>query len=921
MSITPIEPITRATYNLGINASQLGIGRHADKFSIKNVYIDVDDTHIKVVPFDFTDDVDDNGSVLALPATTIGSAYQIQFYAAGKMLLSAYFEMPERDCFLAELKLHTAMPAREHYPEGAPGKSAYQSAIDTGVFEGTEEQWAQWQKPTINDVDLLADIKVINDITTLPAGVTVPRRIGSDVYTLSTFNDRLADVDKVLTQTGGTVDIGGVPVKTIKQAADDALNIATAPIYDFIDAGKDAVIERPLGAPFKSLNHYLEYLDAIKSVFTQPSGSVTVNGVSVTALQQSNTDINSSLSTAVSASLNESSAATERANNAADVVDNLVVGKVRAQDVSTTGATGYERKLNTKLQEITSPFDFGAIGDGTHHPVSQWTVLGSAVYFPNLAAIQQTYPHVESLTDSIDWVALQAFFNYCKANVVTNANVGGNYSTNKELNYVQGHGAKTKRISGIAKIVATADMHHVVRIAGSHLMLDGFDLSTTQPNVYFGLFVGGYLDSVSTINTTVNSVKASGFKENGVHLNQNTMFCYIGNVRGQNCGKRTNFKTTVAEQITSTSRTKLNVTELPRTRFQPDPLSSQDFPLQPVYVSLNNAAYRVDEVDEVNKTITVYPTYKPTAEQEIDPMYQVGAEYLAGGCFYHAGNNSGCVEVGTVSAILCATGVFEGSLYSGTYHNIITEYCGAGLVVGQNSSDPAMVLNIGRIYFEANKIDYIQSGKYMAQKSINMCNTVNINKAKIFYLNGSLLEAGSELAIGTHTYEQIEQPAYRLVGGEALFLYELTQSHGGVLQVYQQNSMRDQLTFDFSIDAEIYRLIGSRSAVIQVHTVHKNAPVEIRLPSGCIIKGTSSNVLKLTGLYKNPIIYINMENLNSVSVVVTGEVITPPPTSTVGATTSRPTTPSVGTQFFDTTLNKPIYYVGTQWVDALGVAV
>lgn len=303
MSVTPIEPSARATYNLGINASQLGIGRHADKFSIKNVYIDVDDTHIKVVPFDFTDDVDDNGSVLALPATTIGSAYQTQFYAAGKMLLSAYFEMPERDCSLAELKLYTAMPAREQYPEGAPGKSAYQSAIDTGVFEGTEEQFAQWQKPTINDVDLLADIKVINDVATLPAGVTVPRRIGSDVYTLSTFNDRLADVDKVLTQTGGTVDIGGVPVKTIKQATDDALNVATAPIYDFVDAGKDEVVERPLGPSFRSLNHYLEYLEAIKSMFTQATGNVVVDGVTRKSLHQALLEVDSAI-TSVSDAIN-----------------------------------------------------------------------------------------------------------------------------------------------------------------------------------------------------------------------------------------------------------------------------------------------------------------------------------------------------------------------------------------------------------------------------------------------------------------------------------------------------------------------------------------------------------------------------------------------------------------------------------------
>lgn len=41
----------------------------------------------------------------------------------------------------------------------------------------------------------------------------------------------------------------------------------------------------------------------------------------------------------------------------------------------------------------------------------------------------------------------------------------------------------------------------------------------------------------------------------------------------------------------------------------------------------------------------------------------------------------------------------------------------------------------------------------------------------------------------------------------------------------------------------------------------------------------------------------------------------------MGATTDRPTGQVTGYQYFDTTLNKPIWYTGTVWVDATGTTV
>jgi len=40
-----------------------------------------------------------------------------------------------------------------------------------------------------------------------------------------------------------------------------------------------------------------------------------------------------------------------------------------------------------------------------------------------------------------------------------------------------------------------------------------------------------------------------------------------------------------------------------------------------------------------------------------------------------------------------------------------------------------------------------------------------------------------------------------------------------------------------------------------------------------------------------------------------------------GATGARPTVSIIGTQFFDTTLNKPVWWNGTVWKDATGATV
>lgn len=81
--------------------------------------------------------------------------------------------------------------------------------------------------------------------------------------------------------------------------------------------------------------------------------------------------------------------------------------------------------IQDKLNVLSSVRDFGAIGDGQSHPVSE--------IFSGLAAAQIAYPHVTSMSDELDWAASQACVNAGVKLVQFDTN--GNYVFNQPLKY------------------------------------------------------------------------------------------------------------------------------------------------------------------------------------------------------------------------------------------------------------------------------------------------------------------------------------------------------------------------------------------------------------------------------------------------------------------------------------------------------
>ena len=93
-----------------------------------------------------------------------------------------------------------------------------------------------------------------------------------------------------------------------------------------------------------------------------------------------------------------------------------------------TGTGAVTTTVDNKIKQIVSIKDFGAIGDGGTHPLSE--------RYATLTAAQAVYPFVTSLTQTIDWAAIQAATNSI---VSTSPNVGtvfiptGNYITKDSI--------------------------------------------------------------------------------------------------------------------------------------------------------------------------------------------------------------------------------------------------------------------------------------------------------------------------------------------------------------------------------------------------------------------------------------------------------------------------------------------------------
>lgn len=181
---------------------------------------------------------------------------------------------------------------------------------------------------------------------------------------------------------------------------------------------------------------------------------------------------------------------------------------------------------------------FGAVGDGKSHPISE--------QFISLAAAQVIYPHATSLTDEIDWCAIQGALNYVEksntvtSKVVTFAKTGKTYKINKPLKVnvalcvLQSDGGEidASQITN-GESIRCYGGNNVAR-QQSHVALKGFRIIGNRNANSIGILMKGDTKQTPVSWITVENLNISNFSE-GITYQENAHQIGVLNSGIYNC--------------------------------------------------------------------------------------------------------------------------------------------------------------------------------------------------------------------------------------------------------------------------------------------------------------------------------------------------------------------------------------------------
>ena len=585
---------------------------------------------------------------------------------------------------------------------------------------------------------------------------------------------------------------------------------------------------------------------------------------------------------------------------------------------------GVKRTQHAKNADTISPKDFGAIGDGLYHPLSE--------KFATLADAKNIYPTAQSLDDSIDLCALESFFDYCYDNLV-NTDITLNAYVNRPL-YVgmvrKNHNFKTTVYNGDLKLVndkATSEIPFLMRInikgvefTGKLSFIGNGSGNVKDRKQLGGLVLGDNGTDGSAGRTHINSVACNGFKNFGVFISNDAIFPRIDNVHCGSIGAigKNYTDSTSSHTATITAKTDvdaaydqyslLTVTSLPDAKdndlnilgamvmFEGDPLP-----------------YRVTSTDVTNSQIKVYPRLdKNKTYSKLSYIYGTGLGW--------SGNNSGAGNFGHLQFIVCGIGFWGGSLYGGNINYLSTEYCGVGLTLSK-PWEVVIGYNIDNSYFETNTWDYIQqwSNNHSPLVNINMAHGLNIDRvAELFSFRVSAWNDSrgqnkfnrSSITLGHRKYE-IKDTYYDWV--------DLSDPQDFI------NVMNNgfDLTLTYSnIDINDKFNMRAKTLVIAQNYEPWKTPkaITIKVPDGWYLNGVLNDTLTTNPQKFATVLTVvrsATDNYSTKSLYVYGDSLY----KTSGTTAERPSNAPTGFVYIDTTLNKPIYKTNNGWVDATGAVV
>lgn len=576
-------------------------------------------------------------------------------------------------------------------------------------------------------------------------------------------------------------------------------------------------------------------------------------------------------------------------------------------------------------QEINAltvtPYHFGAIGDGVYHPLSeQYTTLADA---------QVKYPTAQSLADSIDLCALEAFFSHCHDNLVS-ANITLNAYVNRPL-YVgmvnTDSNYKTRVFEGDLSLVnnqTDVDMPFLMRIClqdsvwNGKLSFLGNRTTLIKDRKQLGALVIGGANGSN--RTNINAVFCESFKNFGVRLLNTAMFVrinatyfgYIGSVAiGQNDAVYNHVANISARTDTGGDygqNSILTVSSLP---------SVYDGELHTAKIMAvfdgDPLPYRVQNIDTANSTITVYPMLDP-AKSHTKVSYIYGAGLL------WTGNNAGVANIGQLQCIVCGIGLYGAALYGANIGQFTTESCGVGITVGEAAA-AAINYTINNGYFETNTFDYVAQWGTAHTPMIAIGNSTSFNIDKVAELQSFRFGStrpqnkfvGSTFTIGHRRYEVKDIYSTFVDLSDPQDFINVMNIGGDLLLTHSKRAINDKF------EMRVKTLVITQNYAPWVAP----APITIRVPNGWYLNGVLNGTLTT-----NPqkfatvltVVHDATAGYNNQSLLVHGDSLY----KTIGTTPERPANAPTGFVYIDTSLvaaGKPIYKTASGWVDSAGGAV
>lgn len=469
-----------------------------------------------------------------------------------------------------------------------------------------------------------------------------------------------------------------------------------------------------------------------------------------------------------------------------------------------------------KINDLTvTPYHFGGIGDGLNHPLSERYVT--------LAEAQAVYPFAESLTDSLDYCALRAFFDFCQLNIVNNANVSFNAYVHKKL-YLTGD-FKTRTYYGDLSLTNTQTVYEIdgliqinivdFKLFGK-LTARGTTGDVKDRKQLAGVITGDGGTDGSGGRIYIDTINCVGFRDFGLVMINDSIFPSFRYNFNSNIGSRGGTSVETSHNTTFSARTDYadfsynQYSELTVDSLPPNTLGK--YFKNPIMLMHGGELYTVLSINSDESKIRVYPclNFKST-DTNIRYIYGIGCGWT--------GNNSGCGNFGTVQSIVCGIGFWGTALYGATIDYAISEYCGVGFTTNERFTLSISYV-VSNSYFEANNFNYVAQWQQSGYSRVKFSTSHAIDLSKCVDLFSYRVSI-SEVATGGRRTKAVFSSASFYLNGEdynvnrfGSYSSDITTSADFVF--ISTTTATQQLTLD--IDKAISLGIGKKLLIVAPHT-------------------------------------------------------------------------------------------------------